>query len=201
MAQRLCPSFCKQEGTTGRVSLYERRLSLRRTMVLLRLRCSDARSAARCGQMSQVRTQYWEVPATPDGSWTAFTSVSSSGGGLAGTSRYLQYESDLSSSDPSQTPVLEDGVRCRRTRQLVHTVLDRDQYHQHGVKPQLSHGQHNACGTLPWNPTLAQRTRKDGAPAFCTRLLIESGISQKPRNLAHGHRPSRETSLRSLVTA
>jgi hypothetical protein len=44
----------------------------------------------------------------PDGSWTAFTSVASSGGALAGTSRYLQYESDLSSSDLSQTPMLED---------------------------------------------------------------------------------------------
>ena len=46
--------------------------------------------------------------ATPDGSWTAFTPVASSGGALAGTSRYFQYESDLSSSDLSQTPVLED---------------------------------------------------------------------------------------------
>jgi transposase InsO family protein len=39
------------------------------------------------------------------------------------------------------------------------------------------------------------------AQGWGTRLLIESGISQKPRNLAHGHRPSRETSLRSLVMA
>jgi hypothetical protein len=46
--------------------------------------------------------------AVPDGSWTTFTAVASSGGALAGTSRYLQYESDLSSSDLSQTPVLED---------------------------------------------------------------------------------------------
>src|ERR1700682_5845759 len=45
---------------------------------------------------------------SPDGSWTAFTSVASSGGALAGNSRYFQYESDLNSSDLSQTPVLED---------------------------------------------------------------------------------------------
>ncbi|MFZ0827904.1 MAG: N,N-dimethylformamidase beta subunit family domain-containing protein, partial [Verrucomicrobiia bacterium] len=45
---------------------------------------------------------------TPDSSWTAFTPVSSSGAALAGNARYFQYEAQLATSDPSQTPVLDD---------------------------------------------------------------------------------------------
>src|SRR6266478_1921679 len=39
---------CKQDGGTGRVPLHKRRLSLWRAVVLSRLRCFDARRAARC---------------------------------------------------------------------------------------------------------------------------------------------------------
>jgi hypothetical protein len=46
--------------------------------------------------------------ATPDGSWSVFQPVSSSGSSLSGSSRYLQYRADLASSDPSQTPQLHD---------------------------------------------------------------------------------------------
>ena len=44
---------------------------------------------------------------TPDGSWSAFTELPSSGASVARSSRYLQYRADLATSDPAQTPVLE----------------------------------------------------------------------------------------------
>ena len=44
---------------------------------------------------------------TPDGSWSEFTELPSSGASVARSSRYLQYRADLASSDPAQTPVLE----------------------------------------------------------------------------------------------
>jgi hypothetical protein len=45
----------------------------------------------------------------PDGTWTAFASVPSSGSIIGGASRYIQYRADLATSDVGQTPVL-DGV-------------------------------------------------------------------------------------------
>ncbi len=45
---------------------------------------------------------------TPDASWSAFNPVSSSGGAIGAHARYLQYRATLSTSDPSQTPVLSD---------------------------------------------------------------------------------------------
>ena len=47
-----------------------------------------------------------DTPA-PDGSWTAFTAVPSSGSVVGGTSRYIQYRADLTTSDPNTTAVLE----------------------------------------------------------------------------------------------
>ncbi len=44
----------------------------------------------------------------PDGSWTEFSSVPSSGSDLSGNSRYIQYQVGLSASDTSQTPALQD---------------------------------------------------------------------------------------------
>ena len=44
--------------------------------------------------------------AVPDGSWTAFASVAN-GGSIGGSSRYVQYRADLSTTDPTQTPVLQ----------------------------------------------------------------------------------------------
>ena len=45
---------------------------------------------------------------TPDGSWSAFTPVTSSGDDVPGNSRYVQYQAELGSSDPNQTPALSD---------------------------------------------------------------------------------------------
>ena len=45
---------------------------------------------------------------TPDGTWTGPTPVSTSGGALAGSSRYVQYAAQLTTSDTTQTPVLKD---------------------------------------------------------------------------------------------
>jgi hypothetical protein len=45
--------------------------------------------------------------ATPDGSWTAWTTVPA-GGSISGSSRYIQYRATLSTTDPNQTPTLRD---------------------------------------------------------------------------------------------
>jgi Purple acid Phosphatase, N-terminal domain/FlgD Ig-like domain/Glycosyl hydrolases family 16 len=46
--------------------------------------------------------------AIPDGTWTAFAPVAFSGAVVGGSSRYIQYRADLSTSDSKLTPVLED---------------------------------------------------------------------------------------------
>jgi methionine-rich copper-binding protein CopC len=47
--------------------------------------------------------------ATPDGSWSAWTAVSTSGGSISSpASRYFQYRVRLSTTDPTQTPVFLD---------------------------------------------------------------------------------------------
>ena len=45
---------------------------------------------------------------TPDGSWTPFTTIPSSGGAIGTVSRFSQYRAELTTSDAEQTPVLED---------------------------------------------------------------------------------------------
>ncbi len=44
----------------------------------------------------------------PDGSWTSFTQIQSSGDLVGGTSRYIQYRADLATSNPIFTPVFKD---------------------------------------------------------------------------------------------
>ena len=46
--------------------------------------------------------------ATPDGSWTQFALVASSGGALAGNSRYIQYQATLGTTNPAVTPAMTD---------------------------------------------------------------------------------------------
>ena len=46
----------------------------------------------------------------PDGSWTPFTTLSGPGALVGGTSRYLQYQATLSTTDATQTPVLQNVV-------------------------------------------------------------------------------------------
>ena len=45
---------------------------------------------------------------TPDGSWSAFTPIAASGAGIPGSSRYVQYQAQLASSDTGNTPTLKD---------------------------------------------------------------------------------------------
>jgi hypothetical protein len=57
----------------------------------------------------------WRAGPTPvpDGSWTAFTPVASSGSAVGVSSRYIQYRAQLSTSNPDRTPVLYDvGLFC-----------------------------------------------------------------------------------------
>ena len=52
--------------------------------------------------------------ATPDGSWSAFQPVASSGANVAVCSRYLQYRADLGTTDAALTPALRDiAITCR----------------------------------------------------------------------------------------
>jgi hypothetical protein len=44
----------------------------------------------------------------PDGSWTGFTAVAASGMALTASSRYIQYQATLSTTDTTQTVVLRD---------------------------------------------------------------------------------------------
>ena len=54
--------------------------------------------------------------ASPDGSWTAFTAVPISGEELPVAGRYLQYRADLSTTDPTLTPLLHQlSVTCGTT--------------------------------------------------------------------------------------
>ena len=47
---------------------------------------------------------------TPDGTWTAFTPLAASGAAISGTSRYLQYRAVLTTTDPSQTPAVNNII-------------------------------------------------------------------------------------------
>ncbi len=46
--------------------------------------------------------------AIPDASWTAFSPIASSGGDIPGSSRYLQYRAQLTTTNPAATPTLSD---------------------------------------------------------------------------------------------
>jgi hypothetical protein len=48
--------------------------------------------------------------AIPDGTWTTFLTIASSGAAVGGTSRYIQYKAELSTTDLAQTPVLKDII-------------------------------------------------------------------------------------------
>ena len=45
---------------------------------------------------------------TPDGTWSTFRTISSSGGAIGGNSRYVQYRAQLDTTDPGRTPEVQD---------------------------------------------------------------------------------------------
>jgi hypothetical protein len=50
---------------------------------------------------------------TPDGTWTPYTQVASSGANVGGTSQYIQYRIDLTSSNNAATPAFKDiSIDC-----------------------------------------------------------------------------------------
>jgi hypothetical protein len=64
------------------------------------------------GTSLALETRVGDVP-VPDGSWTAWAPVTSSGADLGVSARYLQYRAALATADPFVTPVLRDvAVRC-----------------------------------------------------------------------------------------
>ena len=64
-------------------------------------------SATPSGTGIAISVRTGDTP-TPDGTWSAFTPIASSGGDIPGSTRYVQYRAELTSSDPAQTPVLSD---------------------------------------------------------------------------------------------
>ncbi|MBS1617009.1 MAG: DUF4082 domain-containing protein, partial [Bacteroidetes bacterium] len=49
----------------------------------------------------------------PDTSWTSYTVIAASGNNVGGTSRFIQYKADLSASNTSLTPILNDiSINC-----------------------------------------------------------------------------------------
>lgn len=50
---------------------------------------------------------------TPDGAWTAFSLIPSNGALVSGTSRYIQYQAVLTTTNSYQTPILQDfSISC-----------------------------------------------------------------------------------------
>ena len=62
-------------------------------------------SATPAGTGIAISVRTGDTP-TPDGTWSAFTPIASSGGDIPGSTRYVQYRAELTSSDPAQTPTL-----------------------------------------------------------------------------------------------
>ena len=60
---------------------------------------------------------------TPDGSWSAFRAITSSGDPVGAASRYIQYQATLSTTDPDQTPTLRDVTLTYVVPVLDHLVL------------------------------------------------------------------------------
>ncbi len=60
----------------------------------------------------------------PDGTWTAYAPVASSGTTIGGNSRYIQYRADLATTDPGVTPVLQDAhVACTAGADVTAPVI------------------------------------------------------------------------------
>ena len=64
-------------------------------------------SATPSGTGIAISVRTGDTP-TPDGTWSAFTPIASSGGDIPGSSRYVQYRAELSTTDPNLTPTLND---------------------------------------------------------------------------------------------
>ena len=64
-------------------------------------------SATPSGTGLAISVRTGDTPA-PDGTWSAFTPIATSGGDIPGNSRYLQYRAALSTTDPNLTPTLSD---------------------------------------------------------------------------------------------
>ena len=64
-------------------------------------------SAAPSGTGVAISVRTGNSP-TPDGNWSAFTPIATSGGDIPGTSRYVQYRAQLTTSDTTNTPTLSD---------------------------------------------------------------------------------------------
>jgi hypothetical protein len=59
------------------------------------------------GTSAAFFARHGDTPA-PDASWSAFAPVAQPGGAIGGRSRYAQYRVDLASTDPAETPAVDD---------------------------------------------------------------------------------------------
>ena len=75
---------------------------------------------------------------TPDGSWSGFNPVGSSGGSIGGNSRYLQYRVQLSTSDQGKTPTLSDVSASYTAGTDTHGAHDRPAQPEPRRRPALT---------------------------------------------------------------
>lgn len=64
------------------------------------------------GTSLQMLQRQGDTP-VPDGTWTAFSTIPSNGANIGGTSRYIQYRAEMATTNPAQTPQLQEvQVAC-----------------------------------------------------------------------------------------
>ena len=124
-------------------------------------------AAVPAGTSVQMHARQGDTPA-PDGTWTAFAPVATSGAVVGGTSRYLQYRADLATTDPNATPqVATVHVSCASGPD--------------GTPPAISNvtATSGAAGTsalIAWNTDELATSRVDyGAAPEALSLNVSSG--------------------------
>jgi phosphodiesterase/alkaline phosphatase D-like protein len=61
---------------------------------------------------------------SPDGTWTTYAAIPSSGSSISGGGRYLQYRADLATTDPGNTPALRDvTIQCSSTPDVTAPLI------------------------------------------------------------------------------
>ena len=64
-------------------------------------------AAVPAGTSAVIQYRTGNTP-TPDGTWTPFTTVPTSGAALTGSARYFQFTVQEATTDAAQTPVVKD---------------------------------------------------------------------------------------------
>ncbi len=91
--------------------------------------------------------------AIPDGTWTPFTLVPTSGSSLGVTSKYIQYRADLSTGDPALTPVLNSvSISCDGISSSSGPIIS---------NVNATPGTNGTTATIAWDTDVPSTTRVD----------------------------------------